>query len=95
VIGFTLFARFNAFGRWCSYNIAENNGFVIGSFENPQQEYGYFSLIKSTLLVKDYQGDSELMLNLALVQLTFCIFQVFGLGLPLYRTPVKDEDSQV
>lgn len=95
VIGFTLFARFNPFGRWCSYNVAENNGFDIGNYDNPQQEYGYLSLTKSTLFVKDYQGDSMLMLNLALIQLTFCIVQVFGLGLPLYRTPIKDEDSQV
>ena len=95
VIGFTLFARFSPFGRWCSYNVAGNNGFAIENYDSQQQEYGYLSIAKSSLFVKDYQGDSMLMLNLALIQLLFCIIQVFALGIPLIKTPVKDEDSQV
>lgn len=29
VIIFTLFGRYNPFGNWCSYNIANNNGWLI------------------------------------------------------------------
>jgi len=95
IIGFTLYARFSPFGRWCSYNTAGNNGFAIETYDKLQYQYGYISLAQSSILVKDYRGDATLMLNLAIFQLSFCLIQVFCLWLPLYRTPVKDEDEQV
>lgn len=94
VIIFSLYARFSPFGRWCSYNVAGNNGSAIESYENLQQVYGYFET-KSSIFEKDYKGDSILMLNLAFFQLIFCLIQVFCLWIPLYGTPIKDEDRQV
>merc|ERR1719203_380204 len=63
VILFTLFARFNPFGNWCSFNVAsfDDSDNIIRDSSSP------LSTISSIFTVKNYRDDAQLMLNLAMI----------------------------
>jgi len=88
VIAFTLFGRYNPFGNWCSYNIVNNNGWLIED------------LVEQSEDVEDmhsftYKADASLLSIMAFSQLTFVVLNICLFSQVLARTPMKLEDKQV
>lgn len=92
-IGFALYSRYNPFGVWCSYNEASNDAWAIDNYKDFGKPYASITQ-EHGRWITSYRADADLMVALAVMQSTLCVISTLFFTCPLYRTPVKDEDSQ-